>query len=164
MDRVNKLLTDHNYLRLLGLNSRAEENRIFCRHSMDHLLAVARLTYLLLLENGETLVDKELAYAAALLHDIGRHEEYSTGVDHALKSAELAGPLLLRAGFSVEERDFIGQAIAQHRVKDISPPNRSPLSAALSKADQLSRACFACSAKTNCRTIIRQPHKERLEY
>ncbi len=54
--------------------------------------------------------------AAALLHDIGReYERKDPAVDHALKSAELAEPILRKAGFPVQHIPQVLQAIRAHR-------------------------------------------------
>ena len=49
----------------------AEKGRIFCRHTMEHFLDTARLMYIYNLEDGAP-VKKDIIYAAALLHDLGR--------------------------------------------------------------------------------------------
>ncbi|MGN1184071.1 MAG: HD domain-containing protein, partial [Oliverpabstia sp.] len=59
----------------------AEKERIFCRHTMEHFLDVARLMYIYNLEDGAG-IEKDIIYAAALLHDIGRYEQISRGTPH----------------------------------------------------------------------------------
>ncbi len=164
MDRVNKILADRDFISNLSLTEQKELHRPYCKHCFDHLLAVARLAYILLLEEGLSPINKETVYAAGLLHDFGRGEQYLTGADHAVHGAELAAPLLNRAGFSEHETLLISEAISQHRHDAIENIKRSPLSRALNKADRLSRLCFYCKTKNSCITIERQPHKERLIY
>ena len=53
----------------------AERGRKFCRHQMEHLLDVARIAYILNLEQ-KLGIRKEVIYAAALLHDIGKYRQY----------------------------------------------------------------------------------------
>lgn len=163
MERVNRILFDDEYRRYLLKNKACERDRPFCHHNLEHLLAVARLTYLLLLEEKCRFISKELAYSAGLLHDLGRWKEYREGGDHALHSAALAGNILKRAGFTASERELILKAIAQHR--RCSPgEHRSPLSRALSRADRLSRLCFSCDAREDCRGLEQRPHREKLLY
>ncbi|HED24332.1 MAG TPA: HD domain-containing protein [Firmicutes bacterium] len=164
MKRVNKILSSREYHECLEHNSQREESRHFCGHPFEHLLTVARLTYLLLLEEGCPFITRETAYAAGLLHDIGRWQEYDCGIDHALASAQLAGPILKKAGFSRAEVGLITRAIAQHRLKNFEQTHRSPLSSALARADQYSRLCFICEARSDCRIQGRQPHREELVY
>lgn len=163
MNRVNQILLDDDYRLYLQRNKVAEEQRIFCRHDLDHLLTVARLTYLLLLEKECRHLSKEIAYSAGLLHDIGRWREYRGEGDHAIHSAALSGPILKRAGFTPPERELIVKAIAQHR-RSVLGEHRSPLSEALHKADRLSRPCFSCDAKNKCRHLEKRPHWKKLQY
>ncbi len=58
----------------------AEEGRRFCHHDMGHFLDVARLAMIFNLQQGLS-VSKEMIYAAALLHDIGRWNSMRTGTD-----------------------------------------------------------------------------------
>jgi uncharacterized protein len=164
MNRINHILNDEQYRLYLMKNKALEENRQFCNHDFDHMLAVSRLTYLLLLESGCTVISKELAYAAGLLHDIGRWKEYQDGTDHAGYSAILAGPILDQAGFVPVERDLVVKAIAQHRDKESKITHRSPLSKAISQADSLSRLCFQCSALKDCKCPDKRPHYQELNY
>lgn len=163
MERVNRILFDKNYRFCLMKNKTLEESRVFCRHDAEHSLTVARLTYLLLLEDGCRLISKGAAYGAGLLHDLGRWKEYAEGGDHALHSAALAGPILERAGFDISERELIIKAITHHR-REIPGEHRSPLSAALYRADGLARPCFDCASRNECRGLERRPHHERLIY
>ncbi len=164
MERVNRILASREYRDHLERNALREESRPFCRHHFEHLLTVARLTYLLLLEEGCPFINRETAYAAGLLHDIGRWQEYDYGTDHALASAEMAKTILKKVGFSNSETELITRAIAQHRLKNHEQPHLSSLSRALAKADQYSRLCFNCQARSECLTLDRQPHKEELIY
>ncbi|NLA12544.1 MAG: HD domain-containing protein [Firmicutes bacterium] len=163
MKRVNRILADDDYRLYLHRNKTAEEQRSFCRHDLEHLLTVARLTYLLLLEKECRHLSREIAYSAGLLHDIGRWKEYRGEGDHAAHSAALAGPILERAGFTPPERELIVKAIAQHR-RSVPGEHRSPLSEALYRADELSRLCFACDTRKECRRLEQRPHWRELQY
>jgi uncharacterized protein len=162
VSRIEQILSHPSYLEYLRQNESAEKDRIFCKHNFDHLLAVARLTYIFLLEDGNPYITREMAYAAALLHDIGRWQEYSSGLDHGLASADLAGPILDDAGFDRDETVLITKAIQQHRLAETTAVHRSPLSRALKKADRYARLCFSCEARDQCRKLEEQPHRNNL--
>lgn len=164
MKRINAIINSPAYLDYLDKNISEEQERSFCRHHFDHLLDVARITYILILEEGNPFISREMCYAAGLLHDIGRWNEYREAVDHAHYSAELAGPILKDAGFSDAEKDLIIKAISEHRLKDKELIPRSPLSLALSRADSYSRLCYRCEAGKACNKIDRQPTKGSLKY
>lgn len=164
MERVWKVIENPDYQQYLQKNLEAEKSRTYCTHNFDHLLTVARLTYILLLERGEPFISREMAYAAGLLHDLGRWQEYESNTDHAKSSAILAKPVLEKAGFSEAEKKIIIRAIEQHRLKEIVTEHRSPLSKALSRADSLSRLCFCCKAAAECNKVAKQPHRDRLLY
>ncbi len=105
-----------------------------------------------------------MAYAAGLLHDVGRYQEYRDGTDHARQSAVLAKPLLKSAGFTPEEQEIIISAIAEHRNKAEESAASSPLSTALREADLHSRLCYRCRALPDCRSSTCRPTVERLQY
>ena len=58
-------------------------------------LDVARLMYIRSLEEGE-IVNREVIYAAALLHDLGRGMQYREGIPHQEAGVLLARELLPR--------------------------------------------------------------------
>lgn len=96
----------------------AEQTREFCKHGMTHLLDVARIAWIFNLERGLGF-DREVVYAAALLHDLGRSEQYATGEDHDVAGARIAADILdsLPDGlrFDVDERAVILAAVSGHR-------------------------------------------------
>ena len=158
MERVNRVLNHPEFQRRLTQLEELEQDRIFCRHGLDHLLSVARLM-LILSREWEIRIPKELLYAAALLHDVGRGEQYRTGIPHAEASVPIAEGILADCGFELEERREILTAIAAHS----GGADGAPLSRLLYRADKLSRPCYACSAAGRCNW----PHRERnltLEY
>ena len=71
MNRVDLILEHPKYQEYLDKIKQAEEKRIFCLHNMNHFLDVARIAYIMNLEE-ELGIAKEIIYATALLHDIGR--------------------------------------------------------------------------------------------
>ncbi len=164
MDRVNRLINDSRYQHYLHLNEEAEQGRIYCSHQFEHLLATARLSWIFILESGVPYISREIAYAAALLHDIGRWQECAGKGDHAILSSTLAEPLLRSAGFSRDEIGLITRAISRHRHDPAGQEVYTPLDQALYRADKHSRICFTCEAHHSCHTLDRQPHRDRLEY
>ncbi len=124
-----------------------DDDRAFCCHDLTHCLDVARIGMILNLEEGLT-IPKEMIYAAALLHDIGKHMEYREGIPHEQASAVLAPRILKDSGFDEPEVRLIVQAIASHRSAHIATaPN---LSGILYRADKLSRPCHSCNASQEC--------------
>lgn len=147
MDRVNKILEHRLYREYVHRNEKEEENRQFCRHGMTHFLDVARIAWHLNTEEHAG-IDKELIYAAALLHDIGRHLQYTDGVPHEQAGVLLAPPILEECGFEKKETEVILSAIAAHRDESVS--GRSSLDGILYRADKLSRPCYWCGKEADC--------------
>lgn len=147
MDRVNRILHHEKYQKYLARNEQAEMNRHFCRHNMGHFLDVARLA-VILNETEHYAMDKELIYAAALLHDIGRWMQYEEGIPHEKASLQLAPEILLDCGFEKQECEEILYAIGNHR--NAAVREDKTLSGLLYRADKYSRPCFACPACREC--------------
>lgn len=145
MERINRIVNSPEYIDWLSKINQAEKNRIFCGHGFSHFMDVARIMYLETLTKGYEF-SKELVYSVALLHDIGRGIEYSTGADHSLEGAIIAKRLLEDAGFCDHEVNQITLAIANHNTKDTS----HTLSRLLQFADNKSRNCFLCNAQAQC--------------
>ncbi len=148
MKRIDKILADPQYQDCLRQIAEYEKDRIFCHHDMNHFLDVARIAYLLSLEENIDAGGKELIYAAALLHDAGRHVQYADGTPHDIASAKIATEILPRCGFSGDEIREITEAILAHRGNTIA--GRTGLAGILYRADKLSRNCFCCSAEKEC--------------
>lgn len=147
MERVNRILNHENYQNYLARNERAEESRRFCRHNMGHFLDVARLAVILNETEGYE-ADREVIYAAALLHDIGRWMQYEDGTPHEQASEALSEEILTDCGFNGEEKEKIRKAIRNHRNRAVM--EEKTLSGLLYRADKLSRPCYACKAESEC--------------
>lgn len=147
MERVRRICRHPLFVEQTALLEEAERDRIFCRHTMEHLLDVARIMYIYALEDGCSL-SRELVYAAALLHDIGRYEQITEGTPHHTAGARMAGEILPACGFSEEETARIRTAIEHHRAP--GPEGIDPLPDYLYRADKQSRCCFHCSAADQC--------------
>lgn len=145
MERVNQILRHPAFRRTLGEIDRLEADRAFCGHGLDHLLSVARLMLIFAREEGLDL-PRELIYAAALLHDIGRGAQYTDGTPHEDAAMDLVLPILADCGFGLGEAAPIVYAILDHRKGE----NPADLSRLLYQADKLSRPCFACPAEGQC--------------
>jgi len=147
MERVNRIIKHELFLENVRKNEEAEVDRHFCRHNMSHFLDVARIGQIMNLEEDLGL-DHELVYAAALLHDIGRHDQYETGIPHEQASALRAPQILKDCGFTEKETERIVSAIRKHR--DQAVAGETSLEGLLYRADKASRACFSCQAQAQC--------------
>lgn len=127
--------------------ARLESDRVFCKHQTTHLLDTARIAYIRALERKMPF-RKEVIYAAALLHDVGKAEQYECGEPHEKAGARIATEILSDVGgFSALEKTAIVAAVAQHRHYS---ETASPLGKLLFEADKASRPCFACDVRGEC--------------
>ena len=147
MERIDKILKHNLFLQSLSENNTAEADRRFCRHNIEHFLDVARIGMIINLEE-ELHISKEWIYAAALLHDIGKHRQYREGIPHEKASGEIAPQILKDCGFADNETGVIVDAILSHR--DAVVALEKNLRGLLYRADKASRACFACKAEADC--------------
>ena len=145
MSRIDRIIQNPQYVDTLKRLQVLETDRIFCRHDISHFMSVARLMWIEVLEQ-QLPVDREVVYAAALLHDIGRVAQMEHGIPHEQASAEFAQQILPDAGFNEEELNEVTAAILSHR-KDCSV---SELGKILYQADKRSRDCWCCSASNLC--------------
>jgi uncharacterized protein len=82
------------------------------------------------------VVDKDVLFAAAYLHDLGGLDGYSKpGVDHAVRSAEVAEPLLKGWGFPMEKFPKVKEVILGHVYYGAAP--EGPEARAFHDADLL---------------------------
>ncbi len=147
MERIDKILKHNLFLYHLQENRKAEVQRRFGHHDLIHFLDVARIGEIINLESNLGL-SREWVYAAALLHDMGRHVQYEDGTPHELASAEIAPEILKDCGFEDCETDVIIDAIKSHR--DASVSGEDNLRGVLYRADKASRLCFACDVAKEC--------------
>jgi uncharacterized protein len=170
LPRCQKIFEHPLYKRHFGNLQKLEEDRIFCRHTFEHFMDVARIAYIMNLEKALG-ISKEIIYATALLHDIGRDEQYENGTPHDKAGADIAGIILPECGFDNDEVSLIIEAIMAHRGKavsanvdatsDIGSGGSSDkgsddssgimtLSELIYIADKASRQCFMCKAQDEC--------------
>ena len=147
MERIDKILKHNLFIVNLHRNEEAEADRVFCRHNMIHFLDVARIGRILNAEESFG-IEVELIYAAALLHDIGKHMQYEYGTPHEVASADIAPAILRECGFDNNETRVIIEAILSHRNSDVR--EQKNLKGLLYRADKLSRSCFACKMQQEC--------------
>lgn len=150
MPRVDAIWRSPLYREAYRRVSELERDRPFCLHQAGHLLDVARIMWALDLERGLG-IGREVVYATALLHDIGKAAQYEGTGEHEEVGAELASRILAGlpdgASFTDEEAGRIVSAIRGHRrPRD----GAEPLEALLYQADKASRPCFACAARDGC--------------
>lgn len=147
MDRIDRILKHETLLYHLNEIRKREVDRKFDKHDLSHLLDVARIGEIINLESSLGL-EREIIYAAALLHDIGRDIEYDCGTLHDLASAEIAPQILKDCGFNDSETDLIVDAIRNHGDASVSKENS--LRGVLYRADKASRTCFECDVVQEC--------------
>ncbi len=145
MNRINCIIKHTLFQSTLTEIELLEQDRVFCLHDLEHYLSVARIMYILTLERGLNL-QKDIIYATALLHDIGRAAQYKSSTPHALESATLAQSILKDCSYTSNEIDAILQAILSHNKKE----QLSVLASVLEEADTLSRNCYHCKAYNEC--------------
>lgn len=155
--RINRILDTVEFIACYGYVESCEETRIFCKHDMTHLMDVARLAYIEALK-WDYCISPEIIYTTALLHDIGRHLEYTSDTPHEEAGAEIAASILKECGYSDTEVQQITQAIRDHRNPEVA--GQPTLSGIIYDADKASRLCFACDAKEVCK---KANEKKRLE-
>lgn len=147
MDRIDRIINHPAFRENLRKNHEAEKDRRFCRHDISHFLDVARIGLVISLEEGLN-IERELIYGAALLHDIGRHMQYTQGIPHEQASALIAPEILRDCGFDNNETEVIITAILNHRNETVAQENS--LLGVLYRADKASRPCYICSVDQEC--------------
>jgi uncharacterized protein len=82
-------------------------------------------------------VDEDVLFAAAYLHDMGGFPAFEKkGVDHAVRSAELVGPLLAGAGFPADKVAKVKGTILAHTYYNPNAP-KTPEETVFRDADVL---------------------------
>ena len=138
MKYTERLLKNETFLKIMGQVRVLENDRIYCHHELEHALDVARIAWIYYLEDesrerlsgdfgscpgeaaespakGKEYVErKDLIYAAALLHDIGRAAQYETGVHHSIAGLQIAAGILEEIGFPEKEAQAVLAVVAEH--------------------------------------------------
>lgn len=148
--KINAIMENHSFQYNLRKIEDFEKCREFCKHDMQHFLDVARLMYIMNLENALS-IPKYIIYATALLHDIGRGQQYEKGIPHHIASVDIAKDILMQCQYDGREIEEILEAIGNHRD---NTEELNSLSHILYKCDKLSRNCIHCKASDGCKWPI----------
>ena len=146
MERIDNILHHPKFMEAISKTTEMEKDRIYCLHGLEHAVDTARISYILTLEENLS-IDKDIIYAAALLHDTGRFSQYMSGTPHQQISIELAKEILPQCGYNSAEISEILIAINSHRHGE----TKNLLGKILQQADNLSRLCFNCKARSTCK-------------
>ena len=144
MKNIDIIMNNSMYTESLEKLKKYEENREFCNHTIEHFIDVARIAYIMVLEE-DLKVSKEVIYAIGLLHDIGRVKQYEEGIHHDIASVDMSREILKETSFTEEEVKIILNVIANHRKE-----SDNKLEEIIYRADKLSRQCFSCKAENEC--------------
>ena len=144
MKNIDIIMNNSMYTESLEKLKKYEENREFCNHTIEHFINVARIAYIMVLEE-DLKVSKEVIYAIGLLHDIGRVKQYEEGIHHDIASVDMSREILKETSFTEEEVKIILNGIANHRKE-----SDNKLEEIIYRADKLSRQCFSCKAENEC--------------
>ncbi len=147
MVRADNIIQNAGYIKIVRHIEELETDRIFCHHDMDHFLDVARIMVIMSYEEGLDY-ERDVMYATALLHDIGRAVQYEEGTPHEEAGAPIAERILSECGFTKEESDMITTAIKEHGNEAVM--KAADLSGLLYRADKASRKCYYCNAIDKC--------------
>ena len=115
---ANRILQHSVYRECYEKIVQCEKDRIFCHHDMVHFLDVARLAEIFNLQE-DLQISKKLVYGAALLHDIGRFEQYLEGIPHEEASARIAPSILRECGYLSEVIDTVAWKTALENQKAV---------------------------------------------
>ena len=144
MKNIDIIFNNVQYRNALKSLKEYEKDREFCNHTIEHFIDVARISYIMVLEENLN-ISKEVIYAIGLLHDIGRVKQYEEGISHDIASVEMSKEILKETNFTVDEINIILSGIASHRKE-----SDKRLEEIIYKADKLSRQCFNCKVKREC--------------
>lgn len=145
MNKVNEILNNDLFKKYIKELETLETDREFCKHNIEHSLDVARIAYIKVLEENIN-ISKEVIYAVALLHDIGRVLQYKDGTPHHKGSVIISEEILKDTSFSREEKDIIIDAIKEHR-EELA---ENDFQSIIQISDKLSRNCYNCKAYDKC--------------
>ena len=110
MERFQKIVCHETYKQTYEKLQELEKDREFCGHDMEHFLSVARISYLMVLEKNLD-IPKDIIYATAFLHDMGRADQYEKGISHDEAGAILAEEILKDSGYTAAERKIMVDTI-----------------------------------------------------
>ena len=144
MKNIDIIFNNVQYRNALKSLKEYEKDREFCNHTIEHFIDVARIAYIMVLEENLN-ISNEVIYAIGLLHVIGRVKQYEEGISHDIASVEMSKEILKETNFTADEINIILSGIASHRKE-----SDKRLEEIIYKADKLSRQCFNCKVKREC--------------
>lgn len=148
MKHVERLFRSETFLAIRKQLDEQEKTRVFCKHGLAHSLDVARIAQLMNLELG-FLQDKEEIYLSALLHDLGRVDEYERGIPHQEAGCLIAEKLLAEIQYPKRLWEPILKRVVEHRQLNISNEEITRDNF-FWFADKKARNCFLCEQTLNC--------------
>ena len=152
MERLDAIWNHPVFRAELTRLEKMEQDRIYCCHGIQHLLDVARTAYILSLERRAE-IPRDVLYAAALLHDIGRATQYESGTPHEQAGVPIAREILQQSAFTAEEQRAILECVRNHHGRTFGGACLYDL---IFEADKRSRPCFACAAVDSCKWTEQQ--------
>lgn len=157
-NKIERILKHEIFIASMDRIMQFEKKRIYCKHDILHSLDVARICYILVLEN-DLSYSKDVIYALALLHDIGRSKQYESGENHSIIGGKLAVEIMHDVGFLESDIDLVNKIILKHSGEhNVVTPKT--LEEAFFQADFLSRQCSYCEAFDTCKWKIKNMRKD----
>ena len=149
MERIQLILQHQLFSDSIKMICSFEKERIYCRHGIPHALDVCRIAMQLNVEQNLN-ISKPIVYAAGLLHDIGRGQQYQKGIPHEIASEKIARVILQACEFGTDI-ELICNAILHHRFVSTN----DDLSYIIRLSDKLARSCWDCEAISTCKNNVK---------
>lgn len=146
MQKLDKIIKHPLFASSMKIIEQQEKTRRFCHHGWQHCMDVAR-GMALLNEERHLGFAKEYLYAVALVHDLGRAQQYMQDEDHHDVGRTMAGQILADCGFSTDEAARAAAAVGAH---GSIVYEEDVLAQLLVEADKKTRLCFLCEAAKEC--------------
>ena len=142
--KYQKILENEEYKKYVERICYLEKDRIYCKHDLKHSLDVARICTIIMYEQGQE-VNRDIVYATALLHDIGRFKENTQ--NHEAWSVDIATEIAT----IVEIISFHRGNYSIKQIDELVNHGKLDLKESFKIADQLSRNCFCCKGSSSCK-------------
>ncbi|MDE6035326.1 MAG: HD domain-containing protein [Ruminococcus sp.] len=146
LEITNRILENLLYRQELQKLEELEKDRIFCRHGIEHSFDTARIAIILCRENGIE-INPDIIYSSALLHDLGRSQEYTEKIPHHTAGVCIANKILDDIDCPDDIKKSVLRIIGNHRNPDNDPSTPEYI---FYTADKKSRLCFMCPARNEC--------------
>ncbi|MDD6193938.1 MAG: HD domain-containing protein [Lachnospiraceae bacterium] len=155
-EQIDRLLQHPIYRARLECLQELEQDRIYCGHNLEHFMAVGRIAEQVAAAN-RLLLSKEVIWGAALLHDMGRVEQYQQGISHEKASEAFAREILFSLNWEASDIDVVCEAVSSHGHRQCAQDRWERMSElvslteVISFADQFSRKCYQCTVADTCK-------------